>query len=51
MQIKTKVLTLEHKEHHHIDRPIAILGAGNMGSALMGANVGGSYLPKPTVTG
>jgi len=35
MQIKGKEVTQEHEEHHHIDRPIAILGAGNMGSALM----------------
>jgi len=30
---------------------IACARSPNMGSALMGANVGGSYLPKPTVTG
>jgi pyrroline-5-carboxylate reductase len=24
----------EHEEHHHIDRPIAVIGAGNMGTAL-----------------
>jgi pyrroline-5-carboxylate reductase len=35
MQEKAKVETQEHEEIHHIDRPIAILGAGNMGSALM----------------
>jgi pyrroline-5-carboxylate reductase len=35
MQEKSKVGTQEHEEIHHIDRPIAILGAGNMGSALM----------------
>ena len=35
MQVKSKVETQEREEHHHIDRPIAILGAGNMGSALM----------------
>jgi pyrroline-5-carboxylate reductase len=34
MRTKGKEMTQEHTDHHHIDRPIAIIGAGNMGSAL-----------------
>ena len=49
MQIKTKELTQEHKEHHHIDRPIAILGAGNMGSALMKGIINAKLTPPKKI--
>jgi len=35
MQTKLKETVHGHEEYHHIDKPIAILGAGNMGSALL----------------
>ena len=43
MQSKGK--ETEHEEHHHIDRPIAILGAGNMGSALMKGIINAKLTP------
>jgi pyrroline-5-carboxylate reductase len=49
MQTKTKELATEHKEHHHIDRPIAILGAGNMGSALMKGIINSKLTPPKKI--
>ena len=49
MQVKTKVGTQEHEEHHHIDRPIAILGAGNMGSALMKGIINAKLTPPKKI--
>jgi pyrroline-5-carboxylate reductase len=49
MQEKAKVETQEHEEVHHIDRPIAILGAGNMGSALMKGIINAKLTPPKKI--
>ena len=49
MQVKTKVETQEHEECHHIDRPIAILGAGNMGSALLKGIINAKLTPPKKI--
>jgi pyrroline-5-carboxylate reductase len=45
MQTKGKAVMQEQEEYHHIDRPIAILGAGNMGSALMKGIINAKLTP------
>lgn len=39
----------EHEDHHHIDRPIAILGTGNMGSALMKGIINAKLTPPKKI--
>ena len=38
------------EDYHHIDRPIAILGAGNMGSALMKGIINAKLTPPKKIT-
>jgi pyrroline-5-carboxylate reductase len=45
MQTTVKDNSPEHEEHHHIDKHIAILGAGNMGSALMKGIINAKLTP------
>jgi pyrroline-5-carboxylate reductase len=40
----------EHEEPHRIDRPIAILGAGNMGSALLKGIINAKLTPAKKIT-
>jgi pyrroline-5-carboxylate reductase len=49
MQSKGKDVNQEHEEHHHIDRPIAILGAGNMGSALLKGIINAKLTPPKKI--
>lgn len=42
-------MTHEHEEHHHIDKHIAILGAGNMGSALMKGIINAKLTPPKKI--
>ncbi|MCX6122371.1 MAG: pyrroline-5-carboxylate reductase [Ignavibacteriales bacterium] len=49
MQTKGKELTQKHEDHHHIDRPIAILGAGNMGSALLKGIINAKLTPPKKI--
>jgi len=49
MQPKGKDVNQEHEEHHHIDRPIAILGAGNMGSALLKGIINAKLTPPKKI--
>lgn len=39
----------EHEDHHHIDRPIAILGTGDMGSALMKGIINAKLTPPKKI--
>ncbi|RPI06493.1 MAG: pyrroline-5-carboxylate reductase [Ignavibacteriae bacterium] len=45
MQTKGKSVAQKHDEHHHINKPIAILGAGNMGSALLKGIINAKLTP------
>jgi pyrroline-5-carboxylate reductase len=45
MQTKRKAVAQKQEEYHHIDKPIAILGAGNMGSALMKGIINAKLTP------
>jgi pyrroline-5-carboxylate reductase len=45
----TKEIVHGHDEHHHINRPIAILGAGNMGSALMKGIISAKLTPPKKI--
>ena len=47
--MQTKEIVREHTEHHHINRPIAILGAGNMGSALMKGIINAKLTPPKKI--
>jgi pyrroline-5-carboxylate reductase len=38
-------MTHKHEDHHHIDKPIAVLGTGNMGSALMKGIINAKLTP------
>ena len=49
MHTKGKEMTTEHSDHHHIDKPIAILGAGNMGSALMKGIINAKLTPPKKI--
>jgi pyrroline-5-carboxylate reductase len=49
MQKKGKEATQGHEDHHHIDKPIAILGAGNMGSALMKGIINAKLTPPQKI--
>jgi len=49
MQMKGKEVTQEHEDHHYIDRPIAILGTGNMGSALMKGIINAKLTPAKKI--
>mgnify|MGYP001594979457 CR=1 FL=1 len=49
MQTKGKGVMQEREDHHHIDRPIAILGAGNMGSALMKGIINAKLTPPKKI--
>ena len=49
MQTRAKETLHEHEEHHHIDKPIAILGAGNMGSALMKGIINAKLTPAKKI--
>lgn len=40
----------EQVEHHHIDQPIAIIGAGNMGSALIKGIINAKLTPPKKIT-
>jgi pyrroline-5-carboxylate reductase len=42
-------MTHEQSDHHHIDKPIAILGAGNMGSALMKGIINAKLTPPKKI--
>ncbi|MGD0589635.1 MAG: pyrroline-5-carboxylate reductase [Bacteroidota bacterium] len=42
-------MTHEHEDHHHIDKPIAILGIGNMGSALMKGIINAKLTPPKKI--
>ncbi len=50
MQTKEKEVIHEHEEHHHIDQPIAIIGAGNMGSALIKGIINAKLTPPKKIT-
>jgi pyrroline-5-carboxylate reductase len=50
MQPRGKDMTHEHEDHHHIDKPIAILGTGNMGSALMKGIINAKLTPPKKIT-
>jgi len=48
--MQTKEIVHGREEHHHINRPIASLGAGNMGSALMKGIINAKLtLPKKII--
>jgi pyrroline-5-carboxylate reductase len=49
MQLRGKDMTHEHEDHHHIDKPIAILGIGNMGSALMKGIINAKLTPPKKI--
>jgi pyrroline-5-carboxylate reductase len=49
MQPRGKDMTYEHEDHHHIDKPIAILGIGNMGSALMKGIINAKLTPPKKI--
>ena len=49
MQTKGKEVSQKHRDHHHINRPIAILGAGNMGSALMKGIINAKLTPPSKI--
>jgi pyrroline-5-carboxylate reductase len=49
MKTKGKEVMRKHEDHHHIDRPIAILGAGNMGSALMKGIINAKLTPSKKI--
>ncbi|MGA3285994.1 MAG: pyrroline-5-carboxylate reductase [Bacteroidota bacterium] len=49
MQPRGKDMTHEHEDHHHIDKPIAILGIGNMGSALMKGIINAKLTPPKKI--
>ncbi len=42
-------MTHDHTEHHHIDKPIAILGAGNIGSALLKGVINAKLTPPKKI--
>lgn len=42
-------MTHEHEDHHHIDKPIAIIGTGNMGSALMKGIINAKLTPPKKI--
>jgi pyrroline-5-carboxylate reductase len=42
-------MTHGHEDHHHIDKHIAILGAGNMGSALMKGIINAKLTPPKKI--
>ena len=42
-------MTHELEDHHHIDKPIAILGIGNMGSALMKGIINAKLTPPKKI--
>jgi pyrroline-5-carboxylate reductase len=50
MQTKGKEVKHEHEEHHHIDQPIAVIGAGNMGSALIKGIIHAKLTPPKKIT-
>jgi pyrroline-5-carboxylate reductase len=50
MQTKDKEISHEHEEPHRIDRPIAILGSGNMGSALLKGIINAKLTPAKKIT-
>ena len=49
MQVKGKEVSQRQEGSHHIDRPIAILGAGNMGSALMKGIINAKLTPPKKI--
>jgi pyrroline-5-carboxylate reductase len=49
MQTKGKEIIQKHEDHHHIDRPIAVLGAGNMGSALLKGIINAKLTPPKKI--
>jgi pyrroline-5-carboxylate reductase len=49
MQTKGTEEIYEHSEHHHIDRHIAVLGAGNMGSALIKGIINAKLTPPKKI--
>jgi pyrroline-5-carboxylate reductase len=46
---KGNAMTHEHEEHHHIDKHIAILGTGNMGSALTKGIINAKLTPPKKI--
>jgi pyrroline-5-carboxylate reductase len=49
MQTKGKVVTHKQQEYHHIDKPIAVLGAGNMGAALVKGIINAKLTPPKKI--
>jgi pyrroline-5-carboxylate reductase len=49
MKPRGKDMTHELEDHHHIDKPIAILGIGNMGSALMKGIINAKLTPAKKI--
>ncbi|HVN49097.1 MAG TPA: pyrroline-5-carboxylate reductase [Bacteroidota bacterium] len=47
--MQTKESSRDHEEPHRIDRPIAILGAGNMGSALLKGIINAKLTPAKKI--
>ncbi len=47
--MQTKESAHEHEEPHRIDRPIAILGSGNMGSALLKGIINAKLTPAKKI--
>lgn len=47
---RTTIRTGGKERQHHIDRPIAVLGAGNMGSALMKGIINAGLTPTSKIT-
>jgi pyrroline-5-carboxylate reductase len=47
--MQSKAKDAEHSGHHHIDKHIAILGAGNMGSALMKGIINAHLTPPKKI--
>jgi pyrroline-5-carboxylate reductase len=48
--MQTKEVAHDHEEPHRIDRPIAILGSGNMGSALLKGIINAKLTPAKKIT-
>ena len=49
MHTKSNELSRDHEEPHRIDRPIAILGSGNMGSALLKGIINAKLTPSKKI--
>jgi pyrroline-5-carboxylate reductase len=49
MHTKSNQLSRDHEEPHRIDRPIAILGSGNMGSALLKGIINAKLTPSKKI--